>query len=499
MTKTYRTGHLQSFLKISIVLASLTLLGRFLGLARESIIAAKLGLTQLTDAVLLFLTLPDFLVSLLLIGGINAALIPALKSQNKHVAYRMLGNSFVLVISLVTFVGVSFAVSPEIPFSILAPSLDFNQIPNFQNGLRILPCIILLACFIALINAVLVSNDHFYFTPLSVIIFNMVLISYFFFIDSTGFNMLWFAFVFLFAIFFRLLLLLRPAAPFVRSTKVGALQEQKKYWRVFAIGFMAFGTFAIAPTAFRSIYAAQGDGFLAIFNFANKLFELPMGLIVGTISTILLPHASGLVAKGHREFDEVFTNVLRATFTLAVIALLLTSLFVPYYIELLFEHGVLDKNDINQISRATKTMFIGAPFAAVSLILIVNLNARDCATKIIYSLVPSLLISLLFAKGLCIPTFGSDQSIIGLNLFYFLSCSCLLFFSFPKTESLKTIIKQCTLDVIPIMFLCAPLFLFVEKTHSVNMLTGILLSVVLGIVLCTMKLSLFRKLSEYKI
>ena len=468
-------------------------------MARESLIAARLGLTELTDAVLLFLTLPDFLVSLLLIGGINAALIPALKSGNDNLTNRLLGNSIILVIIFTLALGAFFAISPSTLISILAPSLNFEHIPNFEHGLQILPWIVLSACFIALINAVLFSSNRFYIVPLTVALFNILIIIYFYFLDLSSFSIVSVSYIFLLAISIRLFLLLLPVAPTVRHVKFGALHEQKKYWRIFIIGFISFGMFAIAPTAFRSVYAGQGDGFLAIFNLANKLFELPMGLIVGTISTILLPYASGLVVSENKEYEKIFVNILRATFTLAVISLLLTLLFVTFYVQLLFEYGVLEAIDTARISLATKTMFIGAPFAAVSLILIVNLNARNNAKIIILCLAPSLLISLLFANAKSINTFGLDQAIAGLNLFYLLSCSCLMFFSFPKMKQLKTVINLCTLDVIPIILISIPLFLFTDNFQNFSTVTGVFLSIATAAGLCAMKWKLFWTLSNYKI
>jgi putative peptidoglycan lipid II flippase len=495
----YRISRYPSFLKISIVLAGLTLLGRFLGMLRESVIAAQLGLTELTDAVLLFLTLPDFLVSLLLIGGINSALIPALKSEQDSVGDKLLGNSIILSIIFAFGVGTWFIVSPNVPLSILAPSLNFDKVPNLQLGLNFFPLIFLFACFIALINAVLFSNNRFYIAPLTVALFNVMIILFFCFVDLSNFNIFWFSCWFLAAISLRLFLLSLPVVPFIKSVTFGTIKKQKKYWGVFTMGLMSFGTFAIAPTAFRSVYAIQGDGFLAIFSFANKLFEVPMGLIVGTITTILLPYASGLIAKGSDEYEEIFIEVLRATFALAVISLILTLLFIPFYVELFFEHGVLEKIDTQQISIATKTMFIGAPFAAISLILIVHLNANDSAEKIVFSLAPCLVISLFFAKAGNIYTFGLDQSIFALNLFYFLSCSCLMIHSFPKKKTLRSAINLMTLDVIPIITVAVPLLFVMETLEHIGLFTGIFLSIISAIGFCMIKWKLFERLAKFRV
>ena len=69
---------LTSILSTSLVLAATLLIGRVFGLLRETLLAMNFGISNTSDIAILMMTLPDFLVGILLAGGLSSALIPEL-------------------------------------------------------------------------------------------------------------------------------------------------------------------------------------------------------------------------------------------------------------------------------------------------------------------------------------------------------------------------------------------------------------------------------------
>ena len=65
------------------ILFSGLMLGRLLGLARDIYIASKFGATIESDILIIILTVPDAIFSLIASGAISAALIPEFKNLPK--------------------------------------------------------------------------------------------------------------------------------------------------------------------------------------------------------------------------------------------------------------------------------------------------------------------------------------------------------------------------------------------------------------------------------
>ncbi|MBA2674253.1 MAG: hypothetical protein H0U68_11300, partial [Ramlibacter sp.] len=65
------------FLKAGAVSLALLLASRLLGLLRESALAAAFGASGLGDVAVLMLTLPDWIVSVLVTGALGYVLLPA--------------------------------------------------------------------------------------------------------------------------------------------------------------------------------------------------------------------------------------------------------------------------------------------------------------------------------------------------------------------------------------------------------------------------------------
>ena len=105
------------------------------------------------------------------------------------------------------------------------------------------------------------------------------------------------------------------------------------------------------------------DGGASVFNLGNKIVMLMTGLISAAISTVMLPYFSAMIAKNH---------VVAARRELSIFLLLLTFVTVPVcvvlfvysqqIVELIFEGGSFDANDVGPVSRVMRYAVVQIPF-----------------------------------------------------------------------------------------------------------------------------------------
>lgn len=467
-----------SFLRIVASLAFVTLLGRAIGLGRDVGIMFNLGASADTDAVLLMLILPDLLVGILFVGGINAALLPALKTSNHKNSIGLLIVTFTIILVFTfIFAILSFAAPKEVimPF---APSLDLNDVSGLTFATQLLPILFVLFASIAVCNAVLLSADKYLISALTIVFFNLVLVIYFIFASRDAFDLIIFSVFLSFILGVRLLFLAFFAIKKFKPYEGFEFVSLAAFSRVFGLGFLSYGTFLLAPTVFRSIFASGGDGNLSMFNFANKLFEVPMALLAGTIATVLLPYAAGMLSKSHVNFQSVLTDVLSATATISIVGVIGCLLFVEFYIDFLFVSSSLNELEISKISEISRLMFLGSPFASIALVLITYFYASKSSKIIIRSIVPALIVSVC---GVCVAQYvfrDTFSPIHGLTSFYILSSLALSASIFQTRRNFFNLWFNLSLKSVPVILLGFAFALVMSYSPTIETTSGLLISFV---------------------
>lgn len=365
----------RSLLSASVFASFALLLSRLSGLVREQVLGAQLGLSAQSDAVLLILTLPDFLVGLLLSGGFSAALVPALSKaapKDRVTLLRRIG-----VWTLVGAVGLAALIFLSMPLLVgmLAPALDTSAVQNFRIGFFFAAATLPMAAVIGLTSAYLNVKGLYALPAYSVMVFNGALILYFAFgLRDEALN---------FAIFGVVLL----AASFLRlGFQVACMTEvvtQPSTTARFGVGFaarcaqgvLAYSLVVGVPILYRSLFALEGPGALSQFNYALRLFELQTGLLVAPLVLIFLPLLSGLSGKDDKVFKARTLLATQAAFVVCAIAAVITAVFARPIAALLFGYGDMAGSGADSIARTTALLMISLPFMAVFQIMGAALNA----------------------------------------------------------------------------------------------------------------------------
>ncbi|MBY0303915.1 MAG: murein biosynthesis integral membrane protein MurJ [Sphingomonas sp.] len=419
----------------------LTLASRVLGLVRDSLFARFVGASFASDAFLIAFRLPNMFRALFAEGAFSAAFIPMF---NKKVAEKGGGLA----------AGLSFA---EDALSVLLPVLivmtvlleifawpvtwaltgGFGKATPDQADYVVmlsrftLPYLLLIS-LVSLLGGILNSLQKFWVNAAAPILLNLTLIAaLLFFHDpdplltarnqaiavslSGALQLIW-----LWLACLRNGVSLRPKLP-VWSPEVRTL--------IALIGPAALGAGAVQFNLLISsalAYSLLGEGAVSYIYFADRLNQLPLGLIGIALGTVLLPTISRQLGGGH-EAEAMDTQnrgmELALFFTLpATVALIVCG--VPI-VAALFQHGKFTPGDTNFTAQALAAFSLGLPAYILIKVLTPGYYARaDTKTPVRYatiSIAVNLLLNLAFIlplKHMGPPLATALASLVNLGLLY---------------------------------------------------------------------------------
>lgn len=359
-----------NLLKSLAAVSSLTMLSRVLGFVRDTLIARIFGAGVASDAWVVAFKLPNLLRRIFAEGAFSQAFVPILaeyKTQQGDEAARTfvayVSGLLTLVLALVTLLGM-----------LAAPWIVWVSAPGFADEaerfglttdlLRLTFPYILLISLSSLAGAVLNTWNRFSvpaFVPtllnLSMIGFMLFLAPYF---DPPIEVLGW-------AVLVGGLLQLLYQLPHLR--KIGMLVlprlsfRDAGVWRVLKqMGPAIFGVSVsqislIINTIFASFLVA---GSVSWMYYADRLMELPSGVLGVALGTILLPALSKTYASANREeYSRLLDWGLRLCFLLVLpCALALAVLAEPLTVSL-FQYGKFTGHDADMTQQALIAYAVG--------------------------------------------------------------------------------------------------------------------------------------------
>ncbi len=346
-----------NLLKALATVSSMTLVSRVLGLVRDVVIARAFGAGVATDAFFVAFRLPNLLRRLFAEGAFSQAFVPVLAEyrnargdQQTHTLVNHVATLLALALVVVSVIGV---IAAPLIIYVSAPgfSADADKFELTVALLRVTFPYILFVSLTSLAAGILNTWSRFSvpaITPsllnVSFIVFAVWLAPYF---DPPVMALAWAVFcggalqlAFQLPFLLKIRMLPRPRwAP--RDSGVVRIL---KLMGPAVLGVSAGQISLLISTIFASFLVS---GSVTWLYYADRLMELPMGLLGVALGTVLLPSLSKRFAGGAGdEYSNLLDWGLRLTVLLAApCAVALAVLAVPI-LATLFKHGEFVANDV---------------------------------------------------------------------------------------------------------------------------------------------------------
>lgn len=410
-------------LSASLVLSVALMLGRFTGLLRELELASLFGVSRTADLAILLLTLPDILVNLLVAGGISASLVPRFSTLVPAQAIVLFRQATVGVLVLFGVAGLVLVAWPQGFFYLIAPGIPAPFGPG-EIMLVAVGLAIPLTGAAGISGAYLNANQRFMAAGSGTLFFNLIVLCALVFARGSAAPLLILAWGVLGGAVLRWaiqLVVLPRMAWFEKS--VGLLID-KTLIKSFAIASTGSVLLLLAPLFVRSIASTIGSGAIASFNYAQKLIELPLTILITAIGTVALSKLSLLHAKNKvEEARDVVVRDTQYAMLVSGVLLLLGVWFSEAVVTVIFGRGKMDAAAIVRISDLTRIAFFGLPFAALSTMAAAKLNASHRVGLVLKSNFRALLLlPLLILPGLI----GRSEQLLMLAVVGFQAIASLL-------------------------------------------------------------------------
>ncbi|MGY2931489.1 putative peptidoglycan lipid II flippase [Bradyrhizobium sp. GM6.1] len=358
---------IRSFLTVSTG----TLASRLLGFARDSLIAALLGTGAVADAFLAAFQLVNVVRRLLSEGALNAALIPAwLRVRDRDgeaAAAAFAGRVLSSVSAGLIAISIVIALLMRLIIMIIAPgfvgsaSLDLAV----QNARLMLPYLAF-AGPVTVLMGLLNAQGRFALTAFSPLLFNIALIAasttlLLWHVDATVAAWILAASVGIAGLLQLLMLLSQRSARLATPLRVSFDKDMRGFFAKAIPGMIASSGPQWLMVA-GAIIASATPAAVSWLYFANRLIELPLGIVGVAMGTVLVPELTRAVRSGHRgAVAYAESRALELATGLALPATLGLIVLAEPIVRLLFEHGAFGAEDSATTARALMWLALGLP------------------------------------------------------------------------------------------------------------------------------------------
>ena len=309
----------ESITRSAILIATMGLASRALGLIRDRMLAAKFGAGDILDAYYAAFKVPDLVYNLLILGALSAAFIPvfsslvAKKNKNEE-AWQLVNTMLSIGVIIIVIVSVILFIFTDFFINLMAFGYDEEKRMMVIQMTRIMLVSPILLGISGIFGGVLNSFRKFFFYSLSPIFYNLgiifgagILVDYF---DYLGL-----AFGVVIGALMHLVIQLPETRRCGFKFKFNFNWHSEYFKKV--IKLMIPRTLGIATAQINLVVivilaSTLESGSLAVFNFANNLQSVPLGLFGVSFAVASFPVLSRLWARGETEkFVSRLTGTLR--------------------------------------------------------------------------------------------------------------------------------------------------------------------------------------------
>ncbi|MBV9566399.1 MAG: murein biosynthesis integral membrane protein MurJ [Bradyrhizobium sp.] len=358
---------IRAFLTVS----SGTLASRLLGFVRDAMIAALLGTGAVADAFLVAFQLVNVIRRLLTEGALNAALVPAWLRLREtegdaaagRFAGRVLGTIGAGLIALTVAIGL---VMPWV-IALVAPGFAGATLQLAVTDARLMLPYLAFAGPATVLLALSSAQGRFALTAFAPLLFNIALIAVMLAllaspheagavatvlaatVGAAGFLQL------------AILMLRRRGDRLATPLRVILDSEMRGFLGRALPGMIASSAPQLLIVA-GAVIASSSPSAVSWLYFANRLIELPLGIVGVAMGTVLIPELTRVVRGGDGlAIAHAESRALELAVGLALPATLGLIVLSEPIVRLLFEHGAFAATDTAATARALVFLALGLP------------------------------------------------------------------------------------------------------------------------------------------
>lgn len=352
-----------------------TMASRLLGFVREAMIAAFLGAGPVADAFYAAFRFPNLFRRLFAEGAFNSAFVPLFAKELEaggKTAARVFAEQILSVLILVLLVLSALAMifMPTLVGTIIAPK--FAEDPEkFELTVfltRIMFPYLMAMSLVAMFSGILNAFRRYFLAAFAPVVLNIVFISVLAFggwVELTdaqlGQAMAWGVVI---SGMLQLLLLIYGLKKegFPLSLRMPRISPPVRRLLVLAIPTAIAGGITQINLLVGQIIASAQAGGIAVMNYADRLMQLPLGIIGISIGVVLLPELTrALTAKNSADANHLQNRSLEFGLGLTVPAAVgLFMLNLPL-VALVYERGAFDRETAEVTAHVLAGFAIGLP------------------------------------------------------------------------------------------------------------------------------------------
>ena len=330
---------------IAIILAVSALVSRLFALVRDRILAGQFGAGAELDVYFAAFRVPDLVFGVLVMGGISAAFLPIFSEyfqKSAEQGWKFANNVLNCFLILLILTCLVLAIFTPLLVKFIAPGFSPEQEYLLISLTRIMFLSPIFFGLSSIFSGIAHYFNRFLFYSIAPIIYNLSIIFGILFLVPI-FGLYGLAYGVVLGAFFHWFIQIPAvkASGFKYSTEFNFKSlAMKKFFKLMlprVIGVVAIHINLIVVTAIASTLAV---GSIAIFNFANNLQYIPIGLIGASFAVASFPALSRIWVNGQKdEFLKKFSSIFRQILFLIIPASFLIFLLRAQIVRIILGTG----------------------------------------------------------------------------------------------------------------------------------------------------------------
>jgi putative peptidoglycan lipid II flippase len=375
----------------------LTLLSRLTGFMRDIMLAAVLGAGPIADAFFVALRLPNHFRAIFAEGAFNAAFVPAyarIRQQGGPDPASLFADRVftLLFASQVVLLAVALAFTPAV-IAVLAPGLakDPGRFALAAELTRITFPYLLMVSVVTLYSGILNALNRFAAAAAAPIFLNLSMMATLAFavaFPTPGHAAAWGVFI------AGILEVLLVGGDTLRNGVLTAFRmprwddDVKRFFKALVPATVGSAGIQIALFADTIIATFLTAGALSALYYADRLNQLPIGVIGIAVGTVLLPEMANRIATGDESGAQRAQNrAIELTLLLSIPCLVAFLLIPELIMRALFMRGAFTAADASAAGQTLAAYALGLiPFVAIRSVTATFLARGDTATPVKASL-----------------------------------------------------------------------------------------------------------------